>query len=59
MVLTSDLDALRRWWLIDEYAPEIGDGLVETLPRVERIATRLGEAEVRRIPVPADAPTRS
>jgi SAM-dependent methyltransferase len=54
VVLTSDLDAIRRWWLIDEYAPEIGDALGETLPRVERIVARLGEAEVRPIPVPAD-----
>jgi hypothetical protein len=54
VVLTSDLDALRRWWLIDEYAPEIGDGLVGTLPGVERIVARLGGADVRPIPVPAD-----
>lgn len=54
VVLTSDLDALRRWWLIDEYAPEIADDLVQTLPSVARIADRLGGAEVRPIPVPAD-----
>jgi SAM-dependent methyltransferase len=54
VVLTSDLDALRRWWLIDEYAPEIADDLVQTLPSVPRIAARLGGAEVRPIPVPAD-----
>ena len=54
VILTSDLDAVRRWWLIREYAPEIGDDLVQTLPSVARIVAGLGGAEVRTIPVPAD-----
>jgi SAM-dependent methyltransferase len=54
VILTCDLEVMRRWWLIDDYAPEIDADLVQTLPRVERIVDHLGGAEVRPIPVPAD-----
>jgi SAM-dependent methyltransferase len=52
VILTHDPSV--SWWLIDDYAPEIAAQLVEAGPAVEAVVDRLGEAEVRIVPVPAD-----
>jgi SAM-dependent methyltransferase len=52
VILTHDPSA--SWWLMDDYAPEIAAQLGEAGPTVEALVDRLGGAEVRIVPVPAD-----
>jgi SAM-dependent methyltransferase len=51
VVLTSDPAALHRFWLAD-YLPEIVDIQRKRFPAVDTIASLLGGAEIRDVPIP-------
>jgi SAM-dependent methyltransferase len=53
VILTWDPDGA-RFWLMDEYFPEIMEADRLIFPSIEEMASVLGGAEVRPVPVPAD-----
>lgn len=51
VILTSDPAALHRYWLAD-YLPEILDIEARRFPAIDTIASLLGGAEIRDVPIP-------
>jgi SAM-dependent methyltransferase len=51
VILTSDPAALHRYWLVD-YLPEILDIEAKRFPAIDTIASLLGAAEIRNVPIP-------
>jgi SAM-dependent methyltransferase len=54
VILTFDIDVLAKFWLIDEYLPEVLEDDRGRFPSIERVSRALGSASVEPVPVPAD-----
>ncbi len=55
VVVTFDVRRLARFWLIDEYLPEVLDDDRGRFPAIEEIAAALGpDAQVEKVPIPED-----
>ncbi|MEL6105402.1 MAG: class I SAM-dependent methyltransferase [Planctomycetota bacterium] len=55
VILTYDPDVSTRWWLITDYAPEIGEFDIAGFPPMDDLIRWLGEgAEIQTVPIPRD-----
>lgn len=54
VILTFDAQALGRFWLFDDYAPELLEDERRRFPAIADIVAGLGGARVEAIPVPRD-----
>jgi len=54
VILTFDAPALGRFWLMDDYAPELLEDERRRFPAIADIVAGLGGARVEAIPVPRD-----
>lgn len=54
IVLTFDVDALERFWLVSDYLPEALENDRKRFPTIEAVTEALGEAHVETVPIPID-----